>query len=311
MISPQGAQIRTQVKNVIGPALKASKALPLETRRKQLEALLTRTELPADVEIEEVVAAGIPCEWVSIQDGLSQQSQQVILYLHGGGYFLGSARSERLLTSTLARITGQRVLSVDYRLAPEHPFPAAVEDVLAVYRWVLTTEREPWQIIVAGSSAGGGLALSTLVALRDAGGRLPAGAILLSALTDLTGTSASYVTNAEVELLETPEGMAEVRALYLGEQDPRTPLASPLYADLHGLPPLLIQVGSDEILLDDSTHVAERARASGVAVTLHIGEGMWHMWQTTAARAPFPEGEAALRQLGAWVEQMSRHEESV
>ena len=298
MISPQGEQIRNQVKSVIGPALKASSALPLAARRTQLEAILTRTELPADVEIEEVVAAAVPCEWVSIQGGASQQSQRVILYLHGGGYILGSARSERMLTSTLARITGQRVLSVNYRLAPEHPFPAAVDDALAAYRWLLTTGREPGEIIVAGSSAGGGLALSTLVALRDAGDRLPAGAILLSALTDLTGNSASYATNVEVELFETPEGVVEVRTLYLREQDPRTPLASPLYADLHGLPPLLIQVGSEEILLDDSTQVAQRARAAGVTVTLHIGEGMWHMWQTTAARAQFPEGEVAFQQIG-------------
>src|SRR5215472_17226868 len=115
---------------------------------------------------------------------------------------------------------------------------------------------------------------------------------------------------AERDVVLTPDYLREEAQAYLGARDPRTPLASPLYADLHGLPPLLVQVGADEILLDDSTHVAERARASGVTVTLHIGEGMWHMWQTTAARAQFPEGEAALRQIGACVEQMSRHEES-
>jgi len=300
MISPEGEQVRNQVKNVIGPMLKAAMSTPLETRRTQFEAMMSRTALPADVEIEETDAAGVPCEWVSISGGASQQSRQVILYLHGGGYTIGSARTERVLNAALARITGYRVLSVDYRLAPEHPFPAALEDTLAAYRWLLTTERTSQQIIVVGSSAGGGLALATLVALRDAGDPLPAGAILLSALTDLTASGASYTTNVELDLLDTPEGIAEVQTYYLGERDPRTPLASPLYADLHELPPLLIHVGSDEILLDDSTQVAERARTAGVPVTLHIGEGMWHMWHVSAARAPFPEGQAALEQIGAF-----------
>jgi monoterpene epsilon-lactone hydrolase len=308
MISPEGEQVRNQVKNVIGPMLKATLKTPLATRRTQFEALMSRTALPSDVEIKEIEAAGVSCEWVSISSGASQQSRGVILYLHGGGYNIGSARSERPLNAALASITGHRVLSVDYRLAPEHPFPAALEDAIAVYRWLLNTGRDSRQIIVVGSSAGGGLALATLVALRDAGDPLPAGAILLSALTDLTASGASYTTNVELDLLDTPEGIAEARTYYLGDQDPRTPLASPLYADLHGLPPLLIQVGSDEILLDDSTQVAERARAAGVNVRLHVGERMWHMWQVSAVRAPFPEGEAALRQIGDFVEKLRCYE---
>lgn len=308
MISPEGEQVRNQVKNVIGPMLKATLKTPLATRRTQFEALMSRTALPSDVEIKEIEAAGVSCEWVSISSGASQQSPGVILYLHGGGYNIGSARSERPLNAALASITGHRVLSVDYRLAPEHPFPAALEDAIAVYRWLLNTGRDSRQIIVVGSSAGGGLALATLVALRDAGDPLPAGAILLSALTDLTASGASYTTNVELDLLDTPEGIAEARTYYLGDRDPRTPLASPLYADLHGLPPLLIQVGSDEILLDDSTQVAERARAAGVNVRLHVGEGMWHMWQLSAVRAPFPEGEAALRQIGDFVEKLRCYE---
>lgn len=152
---------------------------------------MSRTALPSDVEIKEIEAAGVSCEWVSISSGASQQSREVILYLHGGGYSIGSARSERTLNAALARFTGHCVLSVDYRLAPEHPFPAALEDALAVYRWLLNTGRDSRQIIVVGSSAGGGLALATLVALRDAGDPLPAGAILLSALTDLTASSMS------------------------------------------------------------------------------------------------------------------------
>src|SRR5207245_4533870 len=139
MISSQAEQVRNQIKQVVGPMLKASINLPIETRRIEYEALMSRTELPPDVEIETVLAGGVPCEWVSIAAGASHRSQQMIMYLHGGAYTVGSARSDRMLTSALARVTGQRVLSVDYRLAPEHPFPAALEDALAVYRWLLAT----------------------------------------------------------------------------------------------------------------------------------------------------------------------------
>jgi epsilon-lactone hydrolase len=145
---------------------------PPETRRTQFEAMMSQIELPPDVEIEEIEAGGVPCEWVRISAGAPMQSPQVIMYLHGGGYIRGSACAERILTTALARVTGRAVLSVNYRLAPEHPFPAALEDALAVYRWLLTTDLEPRQLIVAGTSAGGGLALATLVALRDAGASL-------------------------------------------------------------------------------------------------------------------------------------------
>ena len=298
MISSQAEQVRNQIKQVVGPMLKASINVPIETRRIQYEALMSRTELPPDVEIETVEAGGVPCEWVSISAGASHWSQQVIMYLHGGAYTVGSARSDRMLTSALARVTEQRVLSVDYRLAPEHPFPAALEDALTAYRWLLTTGREPEHLIVAGISAGGGLALATLVALRDTGTPLPAGAVLLSAGTDFAASGPSHSTNIELDLLITPAIISEARTCYLGERDPRTPLASPFYADLHGLPPLLIHVGSDEVVLDDSTQVAERARAAGVNVTLHIGEWMLHGWHMSAARKPFPEGQAALEQIG-------------
>ncbi len=312
MISPQGEQVRTRIKTVIGPMLKAMMNAPLETRRTQFEAMMSQIALPPDVEIEEVRAGDVPCEWVSRSAAAPERPTQIIMYLHGGGYFMGSARSERILTSSLARVTGQAVLSVDYRLAPEHPFPAAVEDALAVYRWLLTTGREPQHIMVAGGSAGGGLALASLVALRDAGDPLPGGAILLSAFTDCAVSGASSSTNVEIDVMGgTPEALIEARTWYLGERDPRTPLASPLYADLHGLPPLLIHVGSDEILLDDSTRVAERARAAGVAVTLHIGEGMWHVWHVSAARTPFPEGQVAFQQIGDFVDQRSRHKEDI
>jgi monoterpene epsilon-lactone hydrolase len=305
MISPQGEHVRNQIKNGFRPLLMATLEIPLETRRPQFEALMSRTELPPDVEIEEVEAGGVPCEWVRISGKVPQPSPQVILYLHGGAYTMGSARADRILSSALARVSGRVVLSVDYRLAPEHPFPAALEDTLAAYRWLLTLERGPGSLILAGFSAGGGLALATLVALRDAGDSLPTGAILLSPVTDLAASGASHSTNVESDLIDTPALITEMRTCYLGERDPHTPLASPLYANLQGLPPLLIHVGSDELLRDDSTQLAQRAQAVGVPVTLHIGEGMWHGWQATAARTPFPEGQAALGQIGDFADQLS------
>jgi len=285
--------------------LKAMLNIPIEARRTQLEAMTGRAEVPSDIEIEEVEAGGVSCEWVRATGGTPRLLPGVIVYLHAGWYTMGSARTDRSLTTALARVSGREVLSVNYRLAPEHPFPAALEDTLTVYRWLLTTGRVPGSIIFVGSSAGGGLATATLVSLRDAGDSLPAGAILLSPVTDWAVSGASHLTNAEIDLIDTPELITEMRTCYLGESDPRTPLASPLYADLHGLPPLLIHVGSDELLLDDSTQLAERARAAGVPVTLQIGDGMWHNWHMTAARIPFPEGQAAMNQLWSFIDQVS------
>jgi len=268
---------------------------------------MSRTELPPDVEIEEVEAGGVSCEWVRIARGAQEPSPRTILYLHSGGFMMGSARADRILSAALSRISGRAVLSVNFRLAPEHPFPAALEDAMAAYRWLLTRGRAPGSLILAGFSVGGGLALASLVALRDAGDPLPTGAILLSSVTDWAASGVSHSTNIERELLNTPAILTEMRTCYLGERDPRTPLASPLYADLHGLPPLLIQVGSDELSRDDSTQVAERARAAGVPVTLHIGEGMWHGWHLAAARTPFPEGQVAFEQIGDFADQLSRN----
>jgi acetyl esterase/lipase len=275
MMSPQGEQIRNQIKNVFGPRLKAILETPLEIRRPQFEALMSRAGLPPDVEIEEVEAARVPCEWVRMVGGAPEPSPPVLIYLHSGAY---------LLVAALARVTGRVALSVNYRLAPAHPFPAALEDAVAVYQWLLASGRGPGSLLLAGFSAGGGLALATLVALRDAGDPLPKGAILLSPCTDLAASGASHRTNVERDLISTPALVREARSWYLGERDPRTPLASPLYPNLQGLPPLLIHVGSDELLRDDSTQLAERAQAVGVRVTLHIGEGMWHGWHATAAR---------------------------
>jgi epsilon-lactone hydrolase len=296
MVSPESEAIRTRVKQLMRSTLQLE--APLATRRVQYEAAMSRGHLPTRVQVEAVTVETLPAEWVSFPQAASDR---VMLYLHGGGYTMGSCTSHRLLAAALAQVTGVRLLVLDYRLAPEHPFPAAVEDATAAYRWLVTTGIKPEHIVLAGDSCGGGLALATLISLRDSGEDLPAKAVLLSAWTDLSLSGASLLTQAEKDFMITRDYLIEEAQAYLGERDPRTPLASPLYADLHGFPPLLIQVGSDEILLDDATRVAERARQAGVAVTLHIAEGMWHVWHAAAGVRPFPEGKAAFDQIADFV----------
>jgi epsilon-lactone hydrolase len=297
MVSPEAEAIRTLVNQVFHATFQPT--APLETRRAQYEALMSRGHLPPNVQVQAVTAGTRPAEWVS---AAGAASEKVLLYLHGGGYQLGSCQAYRLLAATLSQVIGWRLLVLDYRLAPEHPFPAAVEDATAAYSWLLATGIKPEQIMLAGDSAGGGLALATLISLRDAGAALPAGALLFSPWTDLALTGTSWQANEEQDFLVSRAFSLEQRQAYLGERDPRTPLASPLYADLRGLPPLLIQVGSEEVLLDDATRLAERARAAGVKVTLHIAEGMWHVWHMTAAVRLFPEGKAAFDQIADFVQ---------
>jgi acetyl esterase/lipase len=200
------------------------------------------------------------------------------LYLHGGGYCIGSPRSHRHLAAALAVAMHAIAIVPDYRLAPEHPFPAALDDAVSVYRGLVAEGAAPSRIVVAGDSAGGGLTVATLVALRDAAVALPAAAACLSPWTDLTCTAASYETKQAADPIVRRAGVGEMARAYLAGQDAKTPLASPLFADLHGLPPLLVQVGSDEVLLDDAVQLAERAKAAGVPATLEVWEDMIHVW---------------------------------
>jgi epsilon-lactone hydrolase len=296
MVSPEAEAIRTRVEQVFHATFQPT--APLATRRAQYEAVMNRGHLPPNMQVQAVTAGTRPAEWVSAPGAASER---VMLYLHGGGYQLGSCHAYRPLAATLSQVTGWRLLVLDYRLTPEHPYPAAVEDAAAAYRWLVATGIKPEHIMLAGDSAGGGLALAALVSLRDAGEALPAGAILLSAWTDLALSGDAWLVNEEKDFLVTRASLLEHRQAYLGERDPRTPLASPLYSDLHGLPPLLIQVGSDEVLLDDAIRVAERAQQAGVEVTLHIAEGMWHVWHATAAVRLFPEGKESFDQIADFV----------
>jgi len=269
--------------------------------RTGFEAIASVFTAAPDVVRQPVRAGGVPAEWVSTPEA---SAARVILYLHGGGYVIGSINTHRDLASRLSRAAGARVLLIDYRLAPEHPFPAAVDDATAAYRWLLATGVAPAQIAIAGDSAGGGLTVATLVALRDAGAPLPAAGVCLSPWVDLEGIGASMTTKASVDPMVQRDGLLQMAALYLNGQPARTPLAAPLYADLTGLPPLLVQVGTAETLLDDSTRLAERARAAGVAVTLEPWDDMVHVWQIFAAM--LPEAREAIDRIGAFVRAYTR-----
>jgi acetyl esterase/lipase len=262
------------------------------------EAMSGMLPVPPDVSVMKVTAGPVPAEWVVAPGAIDGR---VILYLHGGGYVIGSINTHREFASRLSRAAAARVLLIEYRLAPEHPHPAAVDDATAAYRWLLSNGATPAQLVVAGDSAGGGLTVATLVALRDAGVALPAAGVCLSPWVDLEGIGASMTTKASVDPMVQRDPLRKMAAQYLGGRDPRTPLAAPLYADLRGLPPLLIQVGTAETLLDDSTRLADRARAAGVAVTLEPWDDMIHVWQVFAAM--LPEGREAIERIGAFVRQ--------
>jgi epsilon-lactone hydrolase len=222
-----------------------------------------------------------------------------ILYLHGGGYYFCSPRSHRTLTFGLASRTNARLISLDYRLAPEHRFPAALDDAVAAYRRLLSDGTPPQSIVIAGDSAGGGLALATLVALRDAGDALPAGAVLLSPWTDLAATGASIRANDGVDPMFAGASIARAAEIYLGDTPAAHPYASPLYADLHGLPPTLMQVSSTEVLLDDSVRVAKKIEAAGARVELEVWPKLPHVWHMFV---PFiPESRRALDRAAAFV----------
>ncbi|HUO40228.1 MAG TPA: alpha/beta hydrolase [Mycobacterium sp.] len=210
-----------------------------------------------------------------------------IVYLHGGAYVSGSPRSYRRLVSHLAAITGRRVYAVDYRLAPEHPYPAALDDSIAVYTSLLAAESAE-TVVLAGDSAGGGLALATAVRLWDAGAPLPAALVCIAPWADLSCSGESMRTRARRERMLSPGGLALDARRYANGENLRNPLISPLFADLRGLPPLLIQVGDDEILLDDATRLAAKAEAARVSVTLHVWPRLWHIWHLYAGLMPEP-----------------------
>lgn len=264
--------------------------------RAGLEALTGALPPPRDITLQPVDAGGVAAEWVSAKEA---RPDCTVLYLHGGGYALGSVRTHRMLVSGISRAARARVLSVNYRLAPEHPFPAAVEDGVAAYRFLLQAGTPPERVALAGDSAGGGLTVAVLLALRDAGQPLPAAAVCISPWFDLALTGESMRTRAELDPMVRPEQLQLMADIYLAGADPRTPLASPLHGELSGLPPMLIQVGTAEVLLDDSTRFSAAAREAGVDVTLETWDEMIHVWHAFAVI--LPEGRQAIDRIGEYL----------
>lgn len=260
--------------------------------RQQCEAGARRFgKIPAGITIEPLTAHGLKAEWILPS---KVGKEKVIFFIHGGGYVSGSCSDHRVHAAKFVQASGLAALLFEYRLAPEHRFPAALDDTIAAYQWLLAQDISSDQIVFAGDSAGGGLCLATLLALRDKAIPLPAAAAVLSPWTDLKCTGESYITNANVCL--SPQGTwTAFSKHYVGDQDAGQPWISPLYGDLQGLPPLFISAGDQEILLDDAKRFAEKAQQAGVEVTLNIGQGLFHCYPVCGSL--FPEAQNTLNEI--------------
>ncbi len=247
---------------------------------------------------ETVNAGGVPAAWIWSPQA---QHDRAILYLHGGGYIAGSIRTHRALAAYLSKAAQAPVLLLEYRRAPEHPFPAALDDACAAYRWLLVSDVSPGRLAIAGDSAGGGLAIAVLLKLRDRGLTLPAAGVCLSPWLDLALTGTSLVTKARVDPILKTADLCFMVSQYLGgtEIDVRTPMVSPLYGELYGLPRLLIHVGSDEILLDDAIRFYQRAREAGVDAQIEVWDGMMHVWHMGVGL--IPEASKAIERIGRFL----------
>ena len=268
----------------------------VETLRAEYAGSANAIPLPSGTSYEAVEANAVPAEWI---DAPGAAADQVFLFVHGGGYYRGSVADTRATAARISAATAMRCLSVDYRLAPEHPFPAAIDDTHAAYRFLLEAGFAANRLVVGGVSAGGGLTLALLLAARAAGDPLPAAAVPMSPWTDLCQSGASFATKHDVDPSISKLYLDRMAGYYLNGADPRDPLASPIYGDLRGLPPLLIQVGTSETLLDDSRDFTTRARAEGCTVVLEEWPEMIHGWQQLAH--VLPEGQAAIDRIGEFV----------
>ncbi|MBL4908362.1 MAG: alpha/beta hydrolase [Sneathiella sp.] len=274
-----------------------SEGSSVEVGRAALDSIfVVRKRLPSGLTVTPVSEKNMVGEWLHFS---KDPEHKVCLYLHGGGYFWGSAKKYRELTIRIAKSFGGRVFAPDYRLAPEHPFPAAVDDALMAYSYLLDQGISAKSICVAGDSAGGGLSLSLLIALRERGLPMPAAASLISPWTDLTCSGESMGYNARKDPLFKPSMLMWNSRHYCGDRDKSDPRISPLFADLKGLPPLLLQVGSTEILLDDSRRVHEKISSHGGSSRLDIWPKMMHVWHLAAMFVP--EGRRAIKEMGAFM----------
>ncbi|MBV8652788.1 MAG: alpha/beta hydrolase [Alphaproteobacteria bacterium] len=265
-------------------------------RRKRLDALGSSAGIASDVQVTPLTIAGRKAEWTRTP---TANEARVILFFHGGGYCQGSLESHRHIITEAGRFAASRTLAIDYRLAPEHPFPAGLDDAIASYRFLLEQGIDPKRIAVAGDSAGGGLTVATLVALRDAKLPLPGCAWCISPWVDLEAIGESMTSKARIDPMISKDYVIELAEAYLAGADPRTPLAAPLYADLEGLPPMLVQVGAAETLLDDAVRLAQKAGAADVATTLEIWPEMIHVWHIFHPH--LAAGRRAIAAAGAFI----------
>jgi monoterpene epsilon-lactone hydrolase len=280
---------------------RADKNATLDQRRKALENGARYLPMPRHVVVEQTMIGSIPAEWLR---PVGLERRRTVLYLHGGAYTMGSLTTHRALASRIA-VAGQAwVLLPQFRLAPENPFPATIEDAMDCYRWILDHEGSPHRTVVVGDSSGGGLAVALALLARDEGVPLPAGVACLSPWADLEMKGKTITTRAQVDPICSLDDSRYHAALYAKGVGPRASLVSPIHADLSGLPPVLIQVGDCEILLDDSIRLAQRARNDGVDVELEVWDGMWHVWQLFAWYVP--EGRQAIERIGGFIRQHAR-----
>jgi len=296
MASLRSRFLRFMIRHIVGPKFKRAGGSVSELRKLD-EFIIKNQKIPTGTEISRVLDEGIAAEWVRAP---AAQAQRAILYLHGGAFVMCSPATHRELAARLSACTNAAVLVLDYRLAPECPFPAAMQDAVSAYRWLLDKGYKEGHLVIGGDSAGGGLVLQTLIALRDEESPLPAAAFFLSPVTDWVHFDGeSYSTRANVDPLNTPEMCRFTASHYVGDNDPETPLLSPAKMDLSGLPPLCIHVGDHEVLLSDSVRLAQRAHACTVDVEFKIWPGMWHVFQTSARFAP--EARQSIDEIGRFV----------
>jgi monoterpene epsilon-lactone hydrolase len=270
--------------------------MDVATLRDLFEEWHLPTREPQGVSYTDVDAGGVPAIRCV---PLGVENRRTVLYMHGGGFVVGSSYSHRKLAAHIAKAAGVTALVLDYRRAPESPFPAQIEDGVRAYEWLLSEGVRGEEIVTCGDSAGGNLAISVALTLRDLGGPMPGAIVAYSPFVDMTISGATMDTLAPLDALVQRPIVTGMAATLLNGQDERNPLASPIFADLTGLPPLLIDVGDHETLLDDSRRLAERARTAGVDVTLHIEPGMQHVYQSLAGRAP--EADAAIARTAHWI----------
>ena len=270
----------------------ASKA-NVQLSRARLNFLGKFVPVASGVDVASTVIAGLDAEWLVPRDA---PEDSALLYLHGGAYVLGSCDSHRHLVSHIARAAKTRALVPEYSLAPEHPFPEAIEDAVEVYRALLDTGFEPGRLLIAGDSAGGGLAVATLLTLRDEGLPMPRAAFLLSPWLDLSGSGETMRSRSDRDPWFRADDIHHIAKFYCDADERTDPRVSPVYADMHGMPPMHIQVGDDEILLSDATRLADKLRAAGIEVTVDIWREMWHVFQ--AFLLVVPEAREAVRRMG-------------